>query len=308
MVCTETGCPDGIINLHQGTRLLQIIDLAPIVLGIFSFLLGVNVDKRVESEREVTLALKEKADVQRHLAERLQTQNDELLELNATLDGMVYTASHDLKTPVINFESMLKMLRMVKDQPGNEKMVEEIIQRMEAATVRFKSTIGDLLEVSRVEKEAGELIALNLEPIISEILVSLESYIQDGEAKVVLDLENAEVLGIQSVLTSVFQNLITNSIKYRSAERPPLIQITSQKKADFVEIRFSDNGSGIDLERQGKKMFKMFTRFHSSGEGTGIGLYIVKRSILKLGGNISVESKVGEGTTFIIQLQSVAKK
>ncbi len=290
--------------MHSQTSLLKIIDLAPIILGIFSFLLGLNVDRRLKSEMETLEILSQKAALQKELAEKLQIQNDELRELNSTLDGMVYTASHDLKTPVINFESMLKMLRMVKDQPNNEKMMEDIIVRMEAATVRFQNTIGDLLEVSRVEKEESKFEPISLSASISEIITSLQEYIADHNANIELDLQQDLVLGMASGITSIFQNLLTNAIKYKAEGRDPEISISSRKVGEKVEVRVSDNGSGIDLNKQSEKLFKMFTRFHAEGEGTGIGLYIVKRTVVKLGGEIQIESQVGEGTTFTIQFQS----
>ncbi|HEX2901082.1 MAG TPA: hypothetical protein VHS96_15290, partial [Bacteroidia bacterium] len=104
LVCAGEGCPDGVLSLHQHSIQMQIIDLAPIVLGVFSYYLGLSADKRLKSEQKVQQAMAEKAEIQKELAQKLQVQNDALRELNATLDGFVYTASHDLKTPVINFE------------------------------------------------------------------------------------------------------------------------------------------------------------------------------------------------------------
>jgi signal transduction histidine kinase len=308
LVCLEDGCPDGIIALHTHSRLMQIIDLAPLVLGIFSNLLGANVDKRLASERLAKEALEQKALVQEKFTAQLQAQNDDLLELNATMDGLVYTASHDLKTPIINFESMVKMLRMVWHQPNSEAMVEEILSRMEKATGRFHATIGDLLEVSRVERqEELPLEPVHLATVVQEIEAALQTFIDAEQATLQVELGDAVALGSMNAYTSIFQNLITNAIKYKHPERNPEIRISAKQDGTWLQVQFVDNGLGIDLEKHGGKMFKMFTRFQNSGEGTGIGLYIVKRTLDKIGGQISVESTVGKGTTFLLHLPNPTK-
>jgi signal transduction histidine kinase len=303
LVCFEEGCNEGVLYLHQHSRLLQIIDLAPFILGGVFFFLGVNVDRRLKSEKDMQATLIEKAQIQKDLANQLQQQNDELRELNATMDGLVYTASHDLKTPVINFESLLNMLRMVKDQPGQEKMVDEIINRMDAATKRFQLTIGDLLQVSRIEREE-EVVSevIHLKEIVQEIQGALSEFVKENNATILDEMVDDVVFATRAAMTSVFQNLITNAVKYRSNDRDPVLRVTSKVVDGNLQITFADNGSGIDLERQGPKMFKMFTRFHTKSEGTGIGLYIVKRTLVKLGGDIRVESQLEVGTSFIITL------
>lgn len=288
---------------------MQIIDLAPIVLGVFSYYLGLSADKRLKSEQKVQQAMAEKAEIQKELAQKLQVQNDALRELNATLDGFVYTASHDLKTPVINFESMLRMLRMVKDQPGSEAMVEEIVGRMETATQRFHATIADLLEVSRLEQHTEDVpTATQIGAVIADIRSDLSDYIHEHEATIEVDLQNDWVIGSRNTLNSVFQNLLTNAIKFRHPDRLPKISIGGKVVGDKLELRLADNGMGIDLEKHGGKVFKMFTRLSTGVEGTGVGLFIVKRSITKLGGSIDVESEPGRGTTFLIQLPHTQPK
>jgi signal transduction histidine kinase len=299
----DQGAPQGILALHGQNPLLQIIDLAPAVLGIFSYILGASVDRRILSERAVRDAIADKEQVQRVLAEKLQRQNDDLSELNATLDGLVYTASHDLKTPIINFVSMLKMLRIVKDMPGSEAKVEEIIGRLEGATDRLQITISDLLEVSRVERLGGEAhVPVHLKPLIEELIGSLDTFFQTHGATFEIDLPDDLVLGSASAYVSIFQNLLTNAVKYKSLDRKPVVTMQGRSLGEWLEVRVTDNGSGIDLARQGDKLFKMFTRLQSTMEGSGIGLYIVKRTIDKLGGEIAVESQLGLGTTFILRL------
>jgi signal transduction histidine kinase len=309
LVCFEEGCNDGVIGLHLRSRLMQIIDLAPIVLGIVAYFLGVSVDRRLKAEYEAQLAISMQVEVERELADKLRERNVELLELNRTLDGLVYTASHDLKTPVINFKSMIKMLKMVKDKPDSGKMVDEIIVRMESATERFQSTIHDLLEVSRIERQdEAPKQAVPLKACIQGIMEGLETYFEEKNAKLVLDFEEVEVEGDMASVTSIFQNLLTNAVKYHHPDRPPLVRLSTEQTDKHVVIHVADNGLGIDLKTQRSKVFKMFTRLHNTSEGTGIGLYIVKRTVVKLGGDIDLVSEAGLGTTFTVKLKRWKKQ
>ncbi len=303
LVCAEDGCTDGILALHQQSRLMQIIDLAPLVLGMFSYALGINVDRRMQSERLASEVVAQKAAMQHNLALALQHQNDELRELNATMEALVYTASHDLKTPVINFESLLTMLRMVKDMPDSKSKIDEIIGRMEGAVQRFRATIDDLLEVSHLELQDDlERVTISLKDVLAEVVAHSEALIVRENATLHMDSVDDYVLGARHALVVVFQNLIANAIQYHHPDRSPEIKLGTKVVGDMLEITLADNGRGIDLQKQGVKIFKMFTRLQNTETGTGIGLYLVKRTIDKLGGEVSVESQIGIGTTFVILL------
>jgi signal transduction histidine kinase len=216
---------------------------------------------------------------------------------------LVYTASHDLKTPVINFQAMLKMLRSVKDKPDAGPMINNIIERMETATKRFHETIFGLLDVSRLKGLGDEMV---LEPI------ALKALLEDtwDQIRAVADVQGAELhvgslepdtlYGNREALQSVFLNLFSNALKYADAQRPCRVQVSSTIQGASTTIRVQDNGIGIDLAAQGDKLFRMFTRLSSQAEGNGIGLYIVKRTLQKLGGDIRAESILREGTTFLI--------
>ncbi|MFN8393592.1 MAG: HAMP domain-containing sensor histidine kinase [Bacteroidia bacterium] len=284
---------------------MQIIDFAPIVLGVFAYLLGASVDRRIALERTAQDAAAEKAKLQEELAVRLQTQNDELRELNATLDGLVYTASHDLKTPVINLDSMVRMLRQVAGQPGSEAMVQSILERMDAATARFNLTISNLLEVSRAARnEEVHLHPVSLSQTMVRVKEHLLEHLGTQGGDLVLDLQVDQVMGTDETVENVFQNLISNAIKFRDLSRPPVVRIESRQLNNGVEVKVIDNGLGIDLVAQGAKVFRMFQRIHGIGEGSGVGLFIVRRTLQRLGGTVDVESTPGIGTTFVLLFQN----
>ena len=110
------------------------------------------------------------------------------------------------------------------------------------------------------------------------------------------------VYSIRSFIYSIFYNLILNSIKYRREDVSPVIELSATTHNDKVILSFKDNGKGIDLNRHGENLFGLYQRFDVSVEGSGLGLFMIKTQIEQLGGSINIESTVGVGTTFIIEL------
>ena len=108
------------------------------------------------------------------------------------------------------------------------------------------------------------------------------------------------MLTIKSYLYSVFYNLISNSIKYRKPDEKPVIRIASAQTGTHIELLFSDNGIGIDVERYRSDLFGLYKRFHNHAEGKGMGLYMVKSQVETMGGRITMTSKVNVGTKFKI--------
>ncbi len=227
--------------------------------------------------------------------EELKQKNQELRRRNTDLDNFVYTASHDLKAPINNIEGLVNGLIEECSEPSQHILLNLINQ----SVTRFKNTIGDLTEITRVtgKPEAPEVIELS--PIASEILESLEDYIKQTGAVITLNFEINSLIFSRKNIRSVLFNLISNAIKYRSAERTPLIRILSFMENEQLVIEVGDNGLGMD-EHDIPKMFGMFKRLHNHVEGTGVGMYIVKRVIENAGGSITVTSKINEGTTFKI--------
>lgn len=303
LACNTRPVPHGCLQLHVDEPLLWVIDTAPFILGVFAYFIGRSIEGRIAHEHAAQDAIRQRETEQRVAAERLAAQNKDLSELNEMLDGLVYTASHDLKTPVINFQSLIKMLRSVKDKPDSAAMVENIIQRMEGATVRFQNTISGLLDISRVERlEDGlQLEPVRLQALAEEAWASIQAVAEaQGASLEITDMENILLHTNKEALQSVFLNLLTNALKYADAQRPCKVQLSCQIRPGFTTIQVKDNGIGIDLTAQGDKLFRMFKRLSAQSEGSGIGLYIVKRTLNKLGADIRVESQLGQGSTFLL--------
>ncbi len=241
-----------------------------------------------------------------HMNQVLSCKNKDLEQVNAQLDrtnkdldNFVYTASHDLKAPILNVEGLLKALeRQLSRQTRQDETVEQIYKLLYSSVSRFKNTILDLTEVARISKESPEdLATIALGEVLGEVLEDLEPQIQQARAQVEVRLNGQEIPFSRKNLKSILYNLVSNAVKYRSPERELLVQITCLTQGDYHVLQVEDNGLGMDM-RQEEKIFALFKRLHTHVEGTGIGLYIVKKIVENAGGKIEVKSQVGVGSTF----------
>ncbi len=229
----------------------------------------------------------------------LALANERLRHINADLDNFVYTASHDLKAPILNIEGLLKALER---QLGGEQLKQDSVQQiyglLYASVNRFKKTILDLTEVARIGKESLEDVdRIDPAEVLAEVLADLEPQIREAGARLERNLDCPPIHFSKKNLKSILYNLLSNAIKYRSPERNLQISITCQVQQDYQVLTVADNGLGMDM-RQEEKIFALFKRLHNHVEGTGIGLYIVKKMVGNAGGRIEVKSQVGVGSTF----------
>lgn len=231
---------------------------------------------------------------------RVKLQNERLVALNESLDSFVYRVSHDLKAPVVNVQNMVNML---EEYNGDREMTEKIISNLNLSAKRLETTITDLLELSRIERaqEDHELVELN--ELIFNLISEYNDRITEVGGKADLNLSKAIQCHVSKVeLESIFQNLLTNSIKYRSPERDLLIQISTFQQKDSVTIEYADNGKGIDLEKFEGKLFEMFQRFTNDNSipGTGVGMYIIKKLVEKNNGKVTISSELNQGLKYKI--------
>lgn len=248
--------------------------------------------------------------ITRDLTERLRNEelmqkNQELHRVNQDLDNFVYAASHDLKAPISNIEGLLTvLLESLPHESLAKDYNQKIIGMMEDSINRFKKTISSLADVIKLQKGNTQLsTTVNLSEITQEVMLDLEQTISLSKADIrtVIDC-NLAIRFSKSNLRSVLYNLISNAIKYRSPERAPIVQIHCEEKDDYIVLKVKDNGLGMDLSEK-ETIFNMFRRLHDHVEGTGVGLFMVKRIIENSGGKIEVQSKMGEGSTFTVSLK-----
>lgn len=234
------------------------------------------------------------------LYEKTLRQADDLKRSNAELEQFAYVASHDLQEP----------LRMVAGYTGllakryKGKLDQEADQFIDFAVdgaKRMQQLINDLLVYSRLGTRGKELVPTDCELVFSKTLAGLGMAVQESGAKITHD-SLPMVVADGTQLGQLFQNLISNGIKYRNS-KPPEIHLSCSKDGDHWLFSAKDNGIGID-PKFSEKIFELFHRLHTREEfdGTGIGLAVCKRIVERHGGRIWVESALGEGATFYFTL------
>lgn len=235
--------------------------------------------------------------------EELSTANASLKKINSDLDNFIYTASHDLKAPVSNIEGLVHTLHEeLKDKGKIDKDVDQIIELVNESVKRFQTTIQDLTEISKIQKDLYEdVIELDVEEMIEEAKLMVNSLILENKAEIKITSIDPKKLRFSRInFRSILYNLLSNAIKYKLEDTPPVIHISFLADDEkYVVLSVSDNGLGIK-EEYIPKIFQMFKRVHSHVEGTGIGLYLVKRITENAGGKIVVESRENEGSVFKI--------
>ncbi len=234
---------------------------------------------------------------------KLFKSNEKYRTLNESLDSFNYHVSHDLKTVMNNVTGLLIM---AKKYSNDEKRLTDILNRLDKVNRSGVETINGFLELASIDAVAEEPIKeINLREFIRKLV---DDHDLDSKVTVAFEKFDSDIVELrEKALESILINLITNSIKY--CEYHPVIRVSFQSDEKFNVIRLSDNGIGIDLEKHGEDLFSPFKRIQNNlgKEGTGIGLYIVKKAVMACNGRIQVMSTPGKGTTFELYFEKNPK-
>jgi PAS domain S-box-containing protein len=244
--------------------------------------------------RDVTMQKQEEALKEKITSDLLQRNNDH--------EHFGRIISHDLKGPVSN---IISLARIVNDKDLKESEKEIMMNALLTSAERLNEVIVDLNDILSTGKQLSEKKEpVHFSKIVSDIQESIANILEKEQANFKIDFKRVdELFTIKSYMHSIFYNLISNSIKYRTPNVPLDITIESDLVDEKVILTFKDNGMGVDLIKHGNDLFGLYKRFHvGKAEGKGMGLYIVKVQVEKLGGKISVKSKVNQGTEFTIEL------
>ena len=230
----------------------------------------------------------------------LGEKNNELKRANTDLENFIYTASHDLKSPITNMVGLMYLLRksvFEKVEPNERTFLE----MMEASVQRLQKTIGDLVEITKVQKDLEDATEepLYFSEISNEIKEDTIHLIKESGATIKEDFTVESVIYKKSNLRSILYNLLSNAIKFRNPDKPLEINLKTFIRDKSIVLSVKDNGLGLNPNQQ-KKLFTLFRRMHQHVEGTGIGLYIIKRIVENSGGRIEVKSEEGKGTEFLV--------
>ncbi len=227
----------------------------------------------------------------------------ELTQNNKDLKQFSYITSHNLRAPLSNLTGLLNLL---EDIPVENQELKEILNGFNKSTHLLNDTINDLVKViiikdnPSIQKEAV-LIKEIFENVFSQLNFQIELY----KPIIKLNFEKVSIINInKAYIESILLNLLTNAIKYKSENRKLKITITSKEIDDTVVLIFTDNGIGIDLERNRDKVFGLYQRFHNYPDSKGLGLYLVKSQVETMGGTIEIESEVNKGTAFTLTFKN----
>jgi signal transduction histidine kinase len=262
--------------------------------------LEMRVQERTADLARANEALKSENLERLRAEEEIKRYTKELERSNKELQQFAYVASHDLQEPLRMVGSFLQLLERRYSQQLDSNAKDFIHYAVDGA-VRMQALINDLLEYSRVGTRGKPFEEIDLNKIVALAKNNLNIAIKEHKAKIRC-AKLPLIFGDDTQLTQVFQNLIGNAIKFHT-EKSPEITITSVRKNGNYEIMVKDNGIGIDPQYK-EKIFLIFQRLHNREDypGTGIGLAICKRIVERHGGSIWVESKAGEGATFIFSI------
>jgi PAS domain S-box-containing protein len=258
--------------------------------------LNVELERRVQ-ERTAEL---EKANMV------LSQQAEELARSNADLEQFAYVASHDLQEPLRMVGSFTQLLaKRYQGQLGAD--ADDFIHFIVEGAVRMQHLINDLLTYSRVGRENKEFAPIDCSLLVNTARTYLSKAIEESGATVTVD-PLPTVLGEESQLLQLFQNLLANAIKFRLKDRQPQVHVGSRQENGTWLLWVKDNGIGIEPQ-YAERIFLIFQRLHSRRDypGTGMGLAICRKIVEGHGGRIWVESEPGRGSIFYFTLPGIGE-
>lgn len=244
-----------------------------------------NISERKRNEREKEM-----------LIEKL-TQN------NSDLKQFSYITSHNLRAPLSN---LLGIIKLLDTSLVTDPVTKMLLSNFEECTIQLNDTVNDLINVLIIKNNVNaKKEKLDIRRVFEKVIHSIQNSIDQNNTDIIVDFDHAEeVYFNRTYLESILLNLITNAVKYSSAERRSVIKVKTEKTEDGAKLYFADNGLGIDLLRYKDRIFGLYQRFHDHPDSKGLGLYIVNSQIRVMGGEIDVESEVDKGTTFIITFKN----
>ncbi|HEX5168021.1 MAG TPA: PAS domain S-box protein [Cyclobacteriaceae bacterium] len=246
--------------------------------------------------------------IESDITERKATQqalldrHEELVKTNTELDRFVYSASHDLRAPIASLLGLIEVARLEQ----NVDNIGQLLDMQKRSLLRLDYFIKDIVDHSRNTRLEIESESVNFQAVIHSTFEQLHFMDHFNRIKKVVSVKQEnEFYSSPTRLNIIFNNLISNAIKYADIRKDdPYLKIDVKTGDRQVTISIADNGEGIPSESV-PKIFDMFFRASSRGTGSGLGLYIVREAIRKLGGTVDVHSEYGKGTEFIVTLPNL---
>ncbi len=313
-------CEGRVRNSLTGEYIWHLVSATPLrnaeqeVMQWTGFLADIHVQKVIEQTLRDNEELRQNKSQLESSQQQLTDNIGELNRSNNELSQFAYVASHDLQEPLRKIQAFSTMLTE-QYSPALDANAQDIIRRMQSATSRMQELIRGLLAYSRLNMEKPTFHKVSLSMLLTEVQSDLETTIRGRDAQIQVDaLPVVQGNGLQ--LRQLFQNLLSNALKFTPADRAPVMHVkirtvsASQMPApgvnssdNYLEISVVDNGIGFD-DKYVDRIFNLFQRLHGRAEyvGTGIGLAICKKVVDNHGGYLTARSRPGQGATFLVYL------
>jgi len=231
--------------------------------------------------------------------EQLKAQNIELEKVNHELDQFVYSASHNLRAPLLSVKGLLGLIEDEEmEAPARKRFIDEIYKSIQ----RLDATIKDIIDYSKNARLELQPTHIDLEQLIRNTHEDLKFYEGTTVSLEIVIKHTSVFFSDERRLKSIVHNIMSNSVKYSDAAKDACwLQVELEVNKERALLIFNDNGKGISAENQ-SRVFDMFYRGTSERSGSGLGLYIVKEMTERIGGTILLESELGFGTTIRVEL------
>jgi signal transduction histidine kinase len=237
----------------------------------------------------------------------LKKMNQSLLEINSELDSFLYRSSHDLVSPVKSVQGLLALMKLSRTDAKLEVDYDQYFHMMEDRMKRLENILAEITDYVKSAKGEPVKTRFGLKELVDEVWSEVE--FMDGADRIQCKINVDETLQIESDRDRwkmVLSNLITNAIKYQDRKKEnPFIEITVTKEDHTIKVTVTDNGQGIESKYQ-NRLFEMFYRATDSSQGTGLGLFLVKKVVDSLKGTVQLESAYAVGTKVEITVPAAA--
>jgi len=200
---------------------------------------------------------------------------------------------------------MLGIFNLIENTSVKSERFNKLFNGLKESTNKLNDTLNDLIKILIIKEDhLIELANINFEEIFKRVVNSIEHTITSSNTLIKCDFTEVPEIKFSKVyLESILLNLLSNAIKFRTEDQRPIINIKSCMVNGCVQLRFSDNGTGMDWNKVKDKVFGLYQQFHSNSSSRGIGLYLIHAQVTALGGTIELETELNKGTTFIISFR-----